>query len=305
MNLFQNFIHTFSHYTMELWWSLGLGFLLSGLCYEFIPAKIVERHLGEKGLRPILLTAVVGAFLPICCIGSLPIALTLRKKGASLGPVLTFLITTPATSLPALIVCWRLLGLGFTVMIFFSAVVMGIVMGLIGNRIPAIQDASSVTENTCCSSAEQSETHKISLGVKLRSAFKYAFVTLPKEIGLQIILGMAVASFIVVFEPIQHFIKQYMAGWKGYGIIILVGLLDYVCSTASVPMADALVRSGMSPGQALVYLLVGPVTSYSTILVIKKDFGNKVLTWYLTTICIVSLVCGIIFDLFTHQFNLR
>ena len=39
-------------------------------------------------------------------------------------------------------------------------------------------------------------------------------------------------------------------------------------------MADAFLKSGMSYGQALTYLMAGPVTSYFTILAIKKGFGG-------------------------------
>ena len=79
--------------------------------------------------------------------------------------------------------------------------------------------------------------------------------------------------------------------------MVVVGLLDSVCSTASVPLADALVRSGMRYGQALCYLLLGPITSYGTILVIRKDFGKKVLVMYLGVISVMSLLAGIVYDM--------
>jgi uncharacterized membrane protein YraQ (UPF0718 family) len=50
----------------------------------------VERHLGGKGIKPILYSALAGTILPVCCIGSLPLALSLHQKGARLGPVLAF-----------------------------------------------------------------------------------------------------------------------------------------------------------------------------------------------------------------------
>lgn len=61
-------------------------------------------------------------------------------------------------------------------------------------------------------------------------------------------------------------------------------------------MTDALVTSGMSMGQALCYLLVGPITSYSTIMVIKKDFGRQVLGVYLLVIIVFSLLSGLVVD---------
>lgn len=298
MELIESFISTNMMYWNELWWTLAIGFLISGIFYKFIPTTIVERHLGEKGLKPILIAASVGTLLPICCVGSLPIALTLRRKGAALGAVLAFLIATPATSISALIVCWKLLGLGFTIYIFVAIIVMAIVMGIIINKmnLKAVSDKEE-TEDSCCDAEhEDVKESKVPFTQKIKGALSYAFVTLPKEIGFEIIIGVALASFITVFEPIQYLIREYLIGFTGYIFILVIGLLTYVCSTASVPMADAFMQSGMSYGQGLCYLLVGPITSYGTILVIKKDFGSRVLTVYLSVIVFMSLLAGLIYD---------
>ena len=109
-------------------------------------------------------------------------------------------------------------------------------------------------------------------------------------------MGIAVASFITVYGPLQKFIGQYLTGILGYGAVLFLGLLTYVCSTASVPVADAFIKSGMSSGQALTYLIVGPVTSYATMLVIKKDFGGRILFLYLAVIAVGSVISGLILD---------
>ena len=63
-----------------------------------------------------------------------------RFEERTVGPVLAFLVATPATSITALLVCYALLGIKFTVFIFFAVIVMGLVMGLIGNliRVPMV-----------------------------------------------------------------------------------------------------------------------------------------------------------------------
>lgn len=122
-------------YLIEVLPFLAVGFFLSGLIYEFVPTRWVERYLGGKGIKPLLYSTLVGTTLPICCIGSLPVAVSLHQKGARLGPVLAFLVATPATSVTALLVCYGLLGIKFTAFIFFAVIVMGLVMGFIGNLI--------------------------------------------------------------------------------------------------------------------------------------------------------------------------
>lgn len=298
MEFLNQFIHVFIGYIRELWFILLIGFILAGFLYKFVPTNIIEEHLGERGFRSIAVASMAGVLLPLCCMGTLPIAMTLKRKGASLGAVLAFLVATPATSVSALIVCWKLLGFTFTVFIFFAVISIALVMGIAGNRLSVPEDGVLALgqREKCCQSDQEADQAAQPVGAKVQEALKYAFVTLPREIGVEILLAIAVASFIVTFTPVQQFIQEYLTGFIGYGFVLLFGLFDYTCSTASVPLADAFIKSGMSYGQALCYLLVGPITSYGTILVIRKNFGWKVLWIYLGVISVMSLLWGIIYD---------
>ena len=303
MKLFQEFSQTFLKYCQEIWFILAIGFLISGIFYKFIPTRLVEKHLGEKGFKPILYSAFIGTLLPVCCMGSLPIAVTLRRKGASLGAVFAFLVATPSTSISALFVCWKLLGLRMTIFIFFVIIVMAITIGIVLNGINwhhAHESAHGQKDGCCANFALPEDKTNMEAFHNLKDALHYAFIILPKEMGLEILIGIAVASFVNVFDPFQHFIHDYLTGFIGYIFILIIGLLTYVCSTASVPMADAFLQSGMSYGQAICYLIVGPITSYSTILVIKKDFGSRILAIYLGIICILSLLSGLLYDAFAY-----
>jgi len=157
MNILIEFLVVFKGYLIEVLPFLIIGFLLSGLIHEFIPAKLVEKHLGGKGIKPILYSTLAGTVLPICCIGSLPIALSLHQKGARLGPVLAFLVATPATSVTALLVCYGLLGLKFTVFIFFAVILLGLLMGVMGNLIK-FSPPKGLANPACCQEKEKELT---------------------------------------------------------------------------------------------------------------------------------------------------
>jgi len=296
MEFFNRFTSTYIFYVQELWLPLLIGFLLSGMLNEIIPSSLVEKFLGKRGIKSILTASFIGVVLPVCCFGSLPIAVTLRKKGASLGPVLAFLVATPATSVSALIVCWRLLGFNFTLYIFAAVIIMGLVMGIIGNGLKADARDNHSREDCCQEHSQEKPADSSKIQNRIVSIFKYALITLPKEIGVELLLGVALASFLTVFQPAQDVISQYLTGVWSYVAVLLFGLSTYVCSTASVPLADALIKSGIGVGPAMAYLLVGPITSYGTILVIKKEFGLRVLGAYLTLISVLSVVFGVVFS---------
>lgn len=290
------FFHHLLHYSREIIPALALGFFLSGLAHEFIPQGWVDRNLGKSGIRPILISTFVGAMLPICCWGSLPVAVGFYKKGARLGPVLAFLVATPATSISALIVSYTLLGLKFTAFIFTAVIIMGIAVGLVGNKLRYIRGAKA-KEDICphCNTTASTCGHKKGIRRRVQAVLKYAYIDMPKEIGLEIMIGVVLAAFVAAYVPLGVLIEKYLSGPLGYVFSLIFGLAMYICSTATVPLADAFIKQGMNVGAAMVLMLVGPITSYGTILVLRKEFGTKILFIYLSVISIISLLFGIFY----------
>jgi len=323
------FFITLKDYLIEVLPFLAVGFFLSGLVHEFVPTRWVERHLGGKGIKPILYSTIAGTALPICCIGSLPVAVSLHQKGARLGPVLAFLVATPATSITALLVCYGLLGITFTVFIFFAVIVMGLVMGFIGNLI-RVKPRAFASENEqlaidpvcgmnveigkavkteykgeayyfCCRHCQQAfenspeeylGAQSINIVHRLKHVFKYGFVDMVKEIGPELVVGLVLAALVAAITPIGKFIGDYFSGGLGYPFSLIFGLMMYICSTASVPLVHAFISQGMNAGAGMVLLLVGPITSWGAILVLRKEFGIKTLLVYLAVISVISLALG-------------
>jgi uncharacterized protein len=112
------------------------------------------------------------------------------------------------------------------------------------------------------------------------------------EIFVGIILAAAVSSIV----PIGAWIKQNLTGFLGYLFALAFSLLMYICSTATVPLVHAFIRQGLESGAGMVLLLAGPVTSYGTILVLRKEFGIKILLIYIGFISLSSLVLGYMFS---------
>lgn len=293
---------SFLGYLQELFFPLLLGFIFSGIINEFVPSNLIQKYLGDNSIKAILMSTLVGTILPVCCMGSLPIAVTFRAKGAKLGPILAFLVATPATSAPALFASWKMMGLNYTLYSAFVVVIMGLVIGVIGGylRFPDKQKmlpndfALDTESHDCCGK----KSNVSAFGQRVYNVLEYSLYELPRKIGLEILLGALVAGIIVSFSGVQDFVQTNLSGIKGYFILILIGLIDYVCSTGSVPVANALVHSGVSAGKSMVYLLMGPVTSYGTLLVIRKEFGGRVLCFYVLIIAVITLLAGVCYDLF-------
>jgi len=327
------FFIIFKDYLIEVLPFLAIGFFLSGLIHEFVPTGLVERHLGGKGIKPLVYSTLAGTVLPICCLGSLPVAVSLHQKGARLGPVLAFLVATPATSITALLVCYALLGIKFTAFIFLAVILMGLVMGAVGNFIrfePRGWVGELATDPVCgmsvdtakgitteyggksyyfcsphCQTTFETEADRYAIeGETIRnmkrglvSALRFGFVDMVKEIGPELLLGLALAAVVAAIVPVGKFVGSYLGGGLGYLFSLVFGLIMYICSTASVPLVHAFISQGMNIGAGMVLLLVGPVTSWGTILVLRKEFGAKTLVVYLAVISAMALAFGWCFSM--------
>lgn len=291
--------HLLVHYIQEILPALAIGFFISGLVHEVIPETIVLKYLGLPGMKPIFYSTLIGTLLPVCCWGSLPIAVSFYKKGAKLGPVLAFLVATPATSISALLVSYAVLGALFTVYTFFAVILMGIFMGLVGNSIKGVKPnlQAEVSCPHCKIDPEHEKLHvKKTFIQHASSAMKYAYIELPKEIGLELLLGLILAVLVASIMPIGNLIKMYLGGWFGYVFAVIFGLVMYICSTASVPLIDSFIKQGMNHGAAMTLLLLGPIVSYGTILVLRKEYGMKVLAIFIAFLVIATVLFGMGFQ---------
>jgi len=175
---------------------------------------------------------------------------------------------------------------------------MGITAGLIGNRIKV---KKIIKDNDGCNCGEsnlghlESQVTKKSFFSRLISVFRFAYIQMPKDIGKETLLGLAMAASVDSIMPVGYLVKHYLKGGIGYLFALFFGLLMYMCATMGVPLVDALIKQGLSRGAGFVLLLVGPITSYGTILVLRKEFGTKVLLIYLGLICSLALILGYIF----------
>ena len=80
-------------------------------------------------------------------------------------------------------------------------------------------------------------------------------------------------------------------------LMLLIGVPLYICATASTPIAAALILKGVSPGAALVFLLVGPATNIASISVLVGMLGKRAVAIYLGAIAVMSVLAGLVLDL--------
>ena len=270
--------------TLELAPWLLLGMAIAGLLHGVLPPDFVGRHL--RGRAGVAKAVVLGVPLPLCSCGVIPTGLGLKKDGASNGASVGFLISTPQTGLDSILVSASFLGWPFAIFKVAAAAVTGLVGGWIADRsTPA---AAADATGAACSTGGGSRGP--------RAMVDHALDIL-RSIWHWLAFGIIASALITSFVP-----DDFFAGLAEAGAVVpilaalAVSLPLYVCATASVPIAAALVASGMPTGAALVFLMAGPATNVATIGAVYRGLGLRSLTAYLVTIIGGSIGAGLLFE---------
>lgn len=266
---------------------LLFGFAVAGILKVLIPTSFVQKHLGGRGIWPIIKSSLFGVPLPLCSCGVIPVAMSLRKRGASPGATVAFLLSTPQTGADNIFVIWSLLGTVFMIASPIVALITGIIGGIAVDLFDHRESAIPETENDD-NSAENKN--------RFRIGFEHAFITLPQDIGVAMVIGLVIAAIISVVVPDDFFTEKISPGLSQMILMMLVGIPLYVCATASVPIAAALIAKGLSPGAALVFLMTGPATNAASLVIIWKILGRRTAIIYILTVAVCALSAGLILD---------
>ena len=150
-----SFISNFIELSAEASPWLLLGLLIAGLMKAWLPSDILNKHLG-KGKSAVVKAALIGAPLPLCSCGVIPVATELRRSGASAPATASFLVATPETGIDSVSISYALLGPIFAIYRPFAAIMSAIVTGLLVSIVKNTDIKPSVIaseKSACCASS--------------------------------------------------------------------------------------------------------------------------------------------------------
>lgn len=232
----------------------------------------------------------------------LPAAASLQKQGANKGATTAFLISTPESGVDSIAITYALLDPIMTIIRPVAAFVTAISAGLLENLLNWKEPEKdnllrrSPTADSCCDDAgctaeEHREHHTVIK--KLVAGFRYAVTDVWGDIALWFYVGLLIAAVITVIVPDALMVSLLGGGFSSMLIMLVIGVPLYICATASTPVAAALILKGVSPGAALVFLLVGPATNITSLSVLIGILGRKSTFRYLLVLAAAAVLFGL------------
>lgn len=277
-----------------------IGVILGALLEVYLKPSFTYRYLNH-GARSVINASILGAVLPGCACATVPMAEGLKEKGASLGTVASFIMASPLLSPQTVFLTYAMLGIKFTIARILFSLSGAIILGLLFNYFEKkkikgfVSPVKSKSKNTCSSCPPGcEETEKLT--------FSRSFFRITKDLGKYFILGMFIASLLMVLIP-EEAIPKYIgsSGVFAYLAAVLVGIPVYICEGEEIPLARALLRLGLGQGPSFSFLLGSVGTCIPTMLMAQKIIGKRAIVFYIIYWFIFAIAAGILFNLFSWR----
>ena len=281
ISLSSDIFHHFTHILFEILPVFFIAVLCSSLLDIYLPNNYFEKlardfpvNLGWKSLFLLSLAAILGAFVPICTCGMIPLAMGLLKKKLNWTYVLVFLFAGNASSISALILNFGILGLNITIWRLIFAVVFAILTVIclyvfFGEEIEAVITRQATLQDEhkhCCG-------HKISVFQRVLNDLKDAM----KQFLPWILFAILIATLLHFNHAllINYLGDLIMNDFLSPLIFSVISFPLYLCAGADIAMSKEFLDLGVALGSVLAFMTASPGVNLTTFMIYKQAFNFK------------------------------
>jgi hypothetical protein len=214
------------------------AFFIAGAMTALIPKESVTRFLGRNAPKYVSYpaAALAGSVLSVCSCTIVPLFAGIYRKGAGLGPAITFLFFAPAANILALIYTGGLIGADLAFARLFLSLIFGISIGMIMALIFRRADAAH---------EEKAETMFAGKETLKRASLAFLIILVALLLSGTLKIGLLTNSYGKITLPLsgldhfQAFLSRIVPvdaakGQEGVSVqgAILIGLLVLIAAAA-------------------------------------------------------------------------
>ncbi len=288
--------HSVHELINTMWWSIILAIFFVGVLSK-IPQYFIVSILGQGGtFKGLWRATLAGVLLDLCSHGILMVGMELRKKGASLGQVMAFLIASPWNSISLTIIMFSLIGLNWTLAFIALSMILAISSGWLFDRfekagiLPNSQVNTDLPENFHFWSSAKYELSAVNWDKALAKEIFKGGLNGSRMVIRWLLFGVLLASAIRGFVSLDDFQTYFGPSLNGLGATLIAATIIEVCSEGSTPIAADLLTRANAPGNSFAFLMTGVATDYTEVMVIKDTMKSWKVALFLPLITVPQVV---------------
>jgi uncharacterized protein len=268
-------------YFLAIWQAMVLGLLLAATIESSVPRDWLVRVLGGNRMRTSVLGGVFSLPGMMCTCCTAPVAIGLRRSGASLGAATAFFLGNPTLNPAVLVFLLFTLGWQWALM----RLVLGTVLVFGGAWLASRVGASLV--GAAPAEAQPELLPAGSWGMRwLRALGRLVIQLIPEYVVIVGVLGFARAFLFPTAGPDL-----------GNSVLVLLGLavagtLFVIPTAGEIPIIQTMLGFGMGSGPAGVLLLTLAPLSLPSLVMVGRAFPWRVLVVLAIATAVMGLVAG-------------
>jgi uncharacterized membrane protein YraQ (UPF0718 family) len=268
-------------------WGIVLGSMVSVFLKERIHQSVAALAGTRWGLWGVVPASLLGIASPLCLYGTVPLAASFSKSGMRDDWLAAFMMSSILLN-PQLMVYSTALGMKVWMLRFFASFFCGVAAGLLVH-IVCRNNRSFFT----FSRFDEPENHDTDPRL---------FWRLLKNIGRNIkatgpwfLFGVLLSALFQRYVPMEAFQRLFGRN-EGFGILMAatLGVPLYACGGATIPLLQQWLAGGMSLGNAVAFMIMGPATKITNLGALGMVADKKHFALYLLFVLAFSLAAGLI-----------
>ena len=260
-------------YFLAIWPALVAGLVIGAAVTVLVPRTWLMRVLGTDGRASTLRGGLLSVPTMMCSCCAAPVAVSLRRRGASTGAGVAFWVGNPALNPAVLAFCFFVLGWQWTALRAAAGVLLVVgVMAWTRARIAGVGEPPTVSSSaatTAFTTAEALETRSLArrfgaalTGLTLR--------LLPLYLLLVVLLGALRGPLFTAGIGLR-------AGLLAVLVFAVGGALLPVPTAGEIPAIAAVLALGVSAPVAAALLITLPALSVPSLVMVRRAFPAWVL----------------------------
>jgi hypothetical protein len=294
--------------------------------------QLAAKAFTGRQTRMVLVASVIGAALPFCSCGVIPLVAGLLGAGVPLAPVMAFWISSPLMDPTQFIIAAGVLGIGFATAKLVGAVGMGLLSGfgtmlLVRMRwldAPAALRINIMTKPSCCGtkpaltasapapsccgSAKREVSEVAPHNATTAPAVLWRFWLEPARSQQFLTTATSTGWFLFRWLAVAYAIESLMIAWLPTGAVgqwlgagagplavplaVAIGIPIYLNSFAAIPFVSGLIDLGMSPATGLAFMLATSATGFPAMVAVLALVKPRAFALYLGFTIIGAMIAG-------------
>lgn len=258
--------------------------VISSILDQLLPEDYLERYLSNFSFLSLFNISLVGALIPMCTCGMIPLVVKLVRRNIDWRLLVAFLVAGNACSIPAL---WLTTMLGYKLMFIrlLASVAYGILVAYLLAAIAPRDFHLRLLIDAPCADSDCCPSHK-----------RFSWRALLDDVLLMcrsflpwIVLAALVAAGFETYMTLGTVVfAQAASPW----LAAIIGFPFYFCAGTDLPISRELLNAGVALGTVISFMLASPGLNLTSFLVYRRCFGLNISAVFLLASYLVAVAIG-------------